>query len=180
MCAAFLLAGVPLAGDAFASPSPVERPWGAFSLTSASGSDTTEIAISSVLITNTSEARPETTWIDDKTERVWVAMKRVVKAGALTSLQWTDSRACYQLIETLSDLVDLDAPGDMPTVRVDDASTAKAAYRIEAAGLLLTSDGSAVRLRNGRTVRAGAIVQAALDAWGPCWSDRPSALTPRP
>ena len=152
-----------------------------FSVSSADGRETTEIEILSVLITNTADARPETTWINEKTERVWVAKKRVVRAGAPATLQWTDSRACYQLIETLASLVDLDQPVGAPTVTVEDTSRVGTTYRIEAAGLSLTKGRpAAVRLVNGAEASAGVVVQTALGAWRPCWSDTPPTLTARP
>jgi len=179
-----LLASALVFGAAFASgppPAAPASPWGAFSVSSADGRETTEIEISSVLITNTADARPETNWINEKTERVWVAKKRVVKAGAPATLQWTDSRACYQLIETLATLVDLDQPAGAPTARIDDTTRVGTTYRIEASGLTLAKGRPpTVRLANGREAPAGVIVRTALDAWRPCWSDSPPGLTARP
>ena len=131
-----LLASALVAGAAFALPPPVApaAPWGVFSVSSGDGRETTEVEISSVLVTNTADARPETTWINEKTERVWVARKRVAKAGGPATLQWTDSRACYQLIETLATLIDLNQPAGGPPLRIDDTSDSGAAYRIEANG----------------------------------------------
>jgi hypothetical protein len=154
-----------------------------FGFSSADGRETTEIEISSVLITNTADARPETTWIDQKIERVWVAKKWVMKTGAAATLQWTDSRTCYQLVETLATLIDLDkpadAPADAPAVRID-TSEVGAVYRIEAAGLSLENRSGAVRLTNGAEATAGTLVRSALEAWRPCWTDAPPTLAARP
>jgi len=178
-----LLASALVAGAAFALPPPVApaTPWGVFSVSSGDGRETTEVEISSVLVTNTADARPETTWINEKTERVWVARKRVAKAGAPATLQWTDSRACYQLIETLATLIDLDQPAGGPPLRIDDTSDSGAAYRIEANGLSpVMHRSTTVRLTSGKDVRASAMVKAALDAWRPCWSETPPTLSAKP
>ncbi len=163
------------------APADRASPWGVFSVASADARETTQVEISPVVITNTAEARPETTWIHEKTERVWMAQKRVVKAGAPATLQWADSRTCYQIIETLATLIDLDQPAGAPVLRVEDRSNAGVAYRIEAAGLSAAKgDAAAVRLMNGKALRAGAVVQAALDTWRPCWSDTPPTLSGAP
>jgi hypothetical protein len=178
------LAGLLCAAGVFASgASAVAQltPWGALRVSSSDGRETTDVEIASVLITNTADARPETTWINEKTERVWVAKMRELKTGAPAALHWADSRGCYQLVETLATLIDLDPPKDAPTLRIDDRSDAGTDYRIEGAGLSPAQGRStAVRLADGREVRASLIVETALDAWRPCWSDAPPTLTARP
>lgn len=139
-----------------------------------------EVEISPVTIVNTAESRPETSWISEKVERVWVAKKRVSKAGGAQTLQWTDSRACYQLVETLATLVDLDHLDGAPVASVDAVGGGKV-YRIEAAGLSVAGDRPAqVRLTSGKDAPATAVVDAALKAWSPCWSDTPPTLSARP
>jgi hypothetical protein len=148
-------------------------PLGSFSVTTPGGLASTDVEISSVLITNTTDARPETTWINEKAERVWVAIKRVVKAGAAPNTQWIDGRNCYQLIETLTSLVDLEAlpaPGKvMSDTKIEDG-----AYQIQMPGLIIAANHPAdIRLRSGKSAPARVVVGTALNALAPCWSDTP-------
>ncbi len=172
-----LLAAALCAAASAAEPSTAlpAAPWGVFSVASAGGTDRTEVEIASVLIANTAGARPETTWINEKSERVWVARKRVVKAGAADTVQWTDSRACYQLVETLATLTDLDQPAQTPILSLDEPSDAGVVYHLQVAG---ASAGRprAIRLANGRDVPVKVLVRSVLDGLGPCWSDAPPSL----
>jgi len=184
MLALTLLASAFSGADALAMPPPSAAPtapWGSFSRSSADGRNTTDVDVSSVMMANTVGARPETTWINEKTERIWVARKRVIKTDAPAILQWADSRACFQLVETLSTLIDLDQPAGAPVLTVVDKRNLGVLYRIDAAGLSMAKGPSAdVRLTSGKDVPAGVIVDAALAAWAPCWSDTPPDFNPKP
>jgi len=185
---ALLLASALLAGAApgLAAPSaepsgePARR-WGGFSLSSQDGLQTTDVEISSVLISSTAPARPETTWISEGTERVWVAKKRVLKRGALASVAWTDSRACYQLVETLSTLIDLNQTPNGPSVAFEGARGSGAVAHMDGAGLSpAPGQAAAIRLTSGADAPVGLLVKTALEALEPCWTDRPPHLTAQP
>jgi hypothetical protein len=152
-------------------------PWGVFSRSSADGRETTEVEISSVVVANTGEARPETPWMSEKTDRIWVARKRVERAGASALVKWADSRTCYPMLETLATLVDLDQPVGAPVATIVERPSSGLVYRLEAAGLApAPGRPSAVVLKSGAAVSGGAVVDAALKVWSSCWSDAPPSL----
>ncbi len=150
-------------------------PWGTFSTTGARGAGSTAIDLGWVMVANTAGVRPETTWIREPAERIWVARKRVSAPGAPDGVQWADSRTCYPLIETLSSLTDLEAPGG-PGVAVEDRDRA---YRVEALGVTSAGDGT-LRLKSGRAAPVRTVIVNALVAWRSCWSDTPPTLAARP
>ncbi len=170
-----------VSGDALAqgstSPSAATvAPWGKL-LVSGPGGVATEVAILSVAKDNTAGARPETTWINDKTERFWIARKGVKTGSAPAAVQWADSRSCTAMVETLVTLADLDAPTPPPAGTVMQTRQDGTIYGVEAPGLRPGAPGgSEAHLTNDAVRPASAVVEDALKAWAPCWSDTPPKL----
>ena len=168
--------GDAIARDLASTHTAAVAPWGKL-LVSPPGGAVTEVAILSVAKENTAGARPETTWINDKTERFWVAQKGVKTGSAPASIQWADSRSCTAMVETLVTLTDLDASPPPPSVQVTQTGRDDVIYRVEAPGLRPgASGGPDIRLTNNVVRPAGAVVDDALKDWAPCWSDAPPKL----
>lgn len=159
------------------SPAATVSPWGKLSITAANGQEATEIEVVTVSRINSAGARPESTWINEKIERFWIAEKHDRRAGPAVPTQWADSRSCTEMVETLVTLADLDAITPEPPARIVDARMPGVTYVVEGAGVHpAKSDTAAVRLTNNMESAAGAVVNAALAAWAPCWSDTPPKL----
>jgi len=132
---------------------------------------------------NPGGSRPETDWISQKTERLWLARERILKGGARPKTQWAQSDACYQLVEILAKLTDLDAPAPPhadptlhPIVAVGEGGrryTAEGAAFHRAAGAP-----TQIKMESGASLPVPQVVEDALSALAPCWSDEaPSALS---
>jgi len=153
------------------------EPWGKLSVTPAGGQDAIDVEVATVSKANTAGARPESTWINDKTERFWVAEKHARRGGVDAPVQWADSRTCTAMVETLVTLTDVDGAVPTPSIRISGAGRAGATYALEAGGLrAAAADAKAVHLTNGQDAPAASVVDAALTAWAPCWSDTPPNL----
>ena len=160
-----------------ASPAATIAPWGKLSIMAANGREATEIEVAVVSRINSAGARPESTWINEKTERFWIAEKHARRGGTVAPTQWADSRSCTEMVETLVTLADLDAITPEPSTRIVDAREQGRTYVVEGAGVQpAKSDVAAVRLTNNVERPAIAVVNAALAAWSPCWSDTPPKL----
>ena len=163
-----MVEGRAIAQGLSSTPTATVAPWGKFLVSSPKGV-VTEVAILSVAKENTAGARPETTWINDKTDRFWVAQKGVKTGSAPASIQWADSRSCTAMVETLVTLADLEASAPSPSAQATETRRDGAIYRVETQGL--KASGSEVRLTNNLVRPASAVVEDALKAWTSCWSD---------
>ena len=174
--AATLISEAALAMALKLPPTATLAPWGAFSQSSADGRDTTTVEVESVTRENSAGVRPETTWINEKTEQIWVAEKHVRRSDGSETRQWADSGRCYQLIETLVTLADLDE-SPRPALVVVGGPIADKVYSLQGFGVRPAREGQGmVRLAAGAAVPVGSVIDAALKAWAPCWSDAPPSL----